>query len=150
MMMIIQGNFCTMVLANSSFLVIWLYSELYSKQLQWGHSGFATHLFSLTYFFPGPLQYWNTFQLVYFFQGYSSILTHFNWSTFFQGHSSFLTHLDWSTDNQFIQSNSGDYELLYCETISLIFINLFFECYHCCNYGFCYSLLYWSVDFLFQ
>ncbi|KAJ9585806.1 hypothetical protein L9F63_002397 [Diploptera punctata] len=29
------------------------------------------------------------------------------------GHSSFITHLDWSTDNQYIQSNSGDYELLY-------------------------------------
>ncbi|XP_045105800.1 echinoderm microtubule-associated protein-like 2 isoform X4 [Portunus trituberculatus] len=30
-----------------------------------------------------------------------------------QGHSSFVTHLDWSADNQFLQSNSGDYELLY-------------------------------------
>ncbi|PSN50018.1 hypothetical protein C0J52_03295 [Blattella germanica] len=30
------------------------------------------------------------------------------------GHSSFITHLDWSTDSQYIQSNSGDYELLYC------------------------------------
>ncbi|XP_063217797.1 echinoderm microtubule-associated protein-like 2 isoform X3 [Bacillus rossius redtenbacheri] len=29
------------------------------------------------------------------------------------GHSSFITHLDWSVDGQFIQSNSGDYELLY-------------------------------------
>ncbi|XP_067011712.2 echinoderm microtubule-associated protein-like 2 isoform X2 [Anabrus simplex] len=29
------------------------------------------------------------------------------------GHSSFITHLDWSTDSQFIQSNSGDYELLF-------------------------------------
>ncbi|GLH10595.1 Echinoderm microtubule-associated protein-like CG42247 [Gryllus bimaculatus] len=29
------------------------------------------------------------------------------------GHSSFITHLDWSTDSQYIQSNSGDYELLY-------------------------------------
>ncbi|KAG0700301.1 Echinoderm microtubule-associated protein-like 1 [Chionoecetes opilio] len=32
-----------------------------------------------------------------------------------QGHSSFVTHLDWSADSQFLQSNSGDYELLYCE-----------------------------------
>ncbi|XP_050729879.1 echinoderm microtubule-associated protein-like 2 isoform X5 [Eriocheir sinensis] len=30
-----------------------------------------------------------------------------------QGHSSFVTHLDWSTDSQFLQSNSGDYELLF-------------------------------------
>ncbi|XP_064623638.1 echinoderm microtubule-associated protein-like 2 isoform X5 [Lineus longissimus] len=29
------------------------------------------------------------------------------------GHSSFITHLDWSEDSQFIQSNSGDYEILY-------------------------------------
>ncbi|XP_059480614.1 echinoderm microtubule-associated protein-like 2 isoform X2 [Neocloeon triangulifer] len=29
------------------------------------------------------------------------------------GHSSFITHLDWSVDGNFIQSNSGDYELLY-------------------------------------
>jgi hypothetical protein len=32
-----------------------------------------------------------------------------------QGHSSFITHLDWSTDSQYIQSNSGDYELLFCK-----------------------------------
>nr|CAD7573381.1 unnamed protein product [Timema californicum] len=31
------------------------------------------------------------------------------------GHSSFITHLDWSADSQFLQSNSGDYELLYCK-----------------------------------
>ncbi|XP_047479702.1 echinoderm microtubule-associated protein-like 2 isoform X7 [Penaeus chinensis] len=29
------------------------------------------------------------------------------------GHSSFVTHLDWSADSQFLQSNSGDYELLF-------------------------------------
>lgn len=29
------------------------------------------------------------------------------------GHSSFITHLDWSTDSQYLQSNSGDYELLF-------------------------------------
>lgn len=29
------------------------------------------------------------------------------------GHSSFITHLDWSTCSQYIQSNSGDYEVLY-------------------------------------
>jgi len=29
------------------------------------------------------------------------------------GHSSFITHLDWSADSTFIQSNSGDYELLF-------------------------------------
>lgn len=32
-----------------------------------------------------------------------------------QGHSSFITHLDWSKDGKYIMSNSGDYEILYCE-----------------------------------
>uniref|UniRef100_A0A8D0C8X4 Echinoderm microtubule-associated protein-like 4 n=1 Tax=Scleropages formosus TaxID=113540 RepID=A0A8D0C8X4_SCLFO len=31
------------------------------------------------------------------------------------GHSSYITHLDWSTDSTCIMSNSGDYEILYCE-----------------------------------
>uniref|UniRef100_A0A8C5GEG4 HELP domain-containing protein n=1 Tax=Gouania willdenowi TaxID=441366 RepID=A0A8C5GEG4_GOUWI len=31
------------------------------------------------------------------------------------GHSSYITHLDWSPDNNFIMSNSGDYEILYCD-----------------------------------
>ena len=34
---------------------------------------------------------------------------------FFQGHASFITHIDWSADGQYIRSNSGDYELLYCK-----------------------------------
>lgn len=29
------------------------------------------------------------------------------------GHSSFITHLDWSEDSTYIQTNSGDYEILY-------------------------------------
>ncbi|KAH9509077.1 Echinoderm microtubule-associated protein-like 1 [Bulinus truncatus] len=29
------------------------------------------------------------------------------------GHSSFITHIDWSEDNQYLASNSGDYELLF-------------------------------------
>ncbi|XP_072246523.1 echinoderm microtubule-associated protein-like 4 [Leuresthes tenuis] len=29
------------------------------------------------------------------------------------GHSSYITHLDWSPENNFIMSNSGDYEILY-------------------------------------
>ncbi|GJQ81508.1 hypothetical protein Trydic_g14660 [Trypoxylus dichotomus] len=29
------------------------------------------------------------------------------------GHSSYITHVDWSADNQYIRTNSGDYELLY-------------------------------------
>lgn len=33
----------------------------------------------------------------------------------FQGHSSFITHLDWSADGQYLRSNSGDYEVLYCK-----------------------------------
>jgi echinoderm microtubule-associated protein-like 1/2 len=33
----------------------------------------------------------------------------------FQGHSSFVTHMDWATDSTYLQTNSGDYELLYCE-----------------------------------
>lgn len=32
-----------------------------------------------------------------------------------QGHSSFITHLDWSVDSQYLVSNSGDYEILYCK-----------------------------------
>lgn len=32
-----------------------------------------------------------------------------------QGHSSFITHLDWSVNSQLLVSNSGDYEILYCE-----------------------------------
>uniref|UniRef100_A0A673XS09 EMAP like 3 n=1 Tax=Salmo trutta TaxID=8032 RepID=A0A673XS09_SALTR len=31
------------------------------------------------------------------------------------GHSSFITHLDWSKDGKYIMSNSGDYEILYCD-----------------------------------
>ncbi|KAG8279172.1 Echinoderm microtubule-associated protein-like 1 [Homalodisca vitripennis] len=31
------------------------------------------------------------------------------------GHSSFITHLDWSADSQYLRSNSGDYELLFCK-----------------------------------
>lgn len=37
-----------------------------------------------------------------------------------QGHSSFITHLDWSKDGKYIMSNSGDYEILYCESADLI------------------------------
>jgi len=29
------------------------------------------------------------------------------------GHSSFVTHMDWATDSTYLQTNSGDYELLY-------------------------------------
>ena len=32
------------------------------------------------------------------------------------GHSSYITHLDWSKDSLHLQSNSGDYELLYCKS----------------------------------
>ena len=34
-----------------------------------------------------------------------------------QGHSSFITHLDWSVDSQYLVSNSGDYEILYCKDL---------------------------------
>ena len=30
-----------------------------------------------------------------------------------RGHSSYITHIDWSLTGEFLQSNSGDYELLY-------------------------------------
>ena len=30
-----------------------------------------------------------------------------------RGHSSYVTHIDWSADGEFLQSSSGDYELLY-------------------------------------
>uniref|UniRef100_A0A8C7G8E6 EMAP like 3 n=1 Tax=Oncorhynchus kisutch TaxID=8019 RepID=A0A8C7G8E6_ONCKI len=33
------------------------------------------------------------------------------------GHSSFITHLDWSKDGKYIMSNSGDYEILYCDLL---------------------------------
>ncbi|CAH1249365.1 EML1 [Branchiostoma lanceolatum] len=36
-----------------------------------------------------------------------------------EGHSSFVTHLDWSSDSRFLQSTSGDYELLYWDVITL-------------------------------
>ena len=32
-----------------------------------------------------------------------------------KGHSSYITHLDWSEDSRYLQSNSGDYELLFWE-----------------------------------
>lgn len=31
------------------------------------------------------------------------------------GHSSFILHLDWSVDGDVLRSNSGDYEVLFCE-----------------------------------
>ncbi|KAG9346201.1 hypothetical protein JZ751_008024 [Albula glossodonta] len=34
------------------------------------------------------------------------------------GHSSYITHLDWSHDNNFIMSNSGDYEILYWDVVN--------------------------------
>uniref|UniRef100_A0A668ABP2 EMAP like 1 n=1 Tax=Myripristis murdjan TaxID=586833 RepID=A0A668ABP2_9TELE len=36
------------------------------------------------------------------------------------GHSSFITHLDWSVDSQYLVSNSGDYEILYCNQSTMI------------------------------
>ena len=33
-----------------------------------------------------------------------------------QGHSSFVTHLDWSVDSQYLVTNSGDYEILFCKS----------------------------------
>lgn len=41
-------------------------------------------------------------------------------SASFQGHSSYITHLDWSPDNNFIMSNSGDYEILYCQCARVV------------------------------
>ncbi|KAJ3417480.1 Echinoderm microtubule-associated protein-like 5 [Chytridiales sp. JEL 0842] len=35
-----------------------------------------------------------------------------------KGHSSFISHLDWSADSQFIQTNSGDYELLFWSALT--------------------------------
>mmetsp|Transcript_15033 Transcript_15033/g.25736 ORF Transcript_15033/g.25736 Transcript_15033/m.25736 type:complete len:637 (+) Transcript_15033:128-2038(+) len=35
-----------------------------------------------------------------------------------KGHSSFITHIDWSEDSRYIQSTSGDYELLFWEAES--------------------------------
>lgn len=33
-----------------------------------------------------------------------------------QGQPSCLTHMDWSTDSTYLQTNSGDFELLYCKS----------------------------------
>lgn len=44
-----------------------------------------------------------------------------------KGHSSFITHIDWSKDSEYLRSNSGDYELLYCK-------------YHCLSNQIRYSL----------
>ncbi|CAH1249369.1 EML1 [Branchiostoma lanceolatum] len=40
-----------------------------------------------------------------------------------RGHSSYVTHLDWSSDSRFLQSTSGDYELLYWDVITLRHVN---------------------------
>lgn len=32
-----------------------------------------------------------------------------------KGHSSYITHLDWSEDSRYLQTNSGDYELMFWE-----------------------------------
>ena len=34
-----------------------------------------------------------------------------------QAHNSYITHLDWSKDSTYLQTNSGDYELLFCENV---------------------------------
>jgi microtubule-associated protein-like 1/2 len=35
-----------------------------------------------------------------------------------RGHASFISHLDWSTDSGFLQTNSGDYELMYWNALT--------------------------------
>jgi WD40 repeat protein len=35
-----------------------------------------------------------------------------------KGHSSFISHLDWSSDSSFLQTVSGDYELLYWNALN--------------------------------
>lgn len=45
------------------------------------------------------------------------LIVHITICVFIQGHSSFVTHLDWSTNSQYIVTNSGDYEILYCELL---------------------------------
>ena len=42
-----------------------------------------------------------------------------------QGHRNFVTHLDWSEDNRYLQSVSGDYDLLFCEYLSVNSASLF-------------------------
>ncbi|CAL1527600.1 unnamed protein product [Lymnaea stagnalis] len=39
------------------------------------------------------------------------------------GHSSFITHVDWSQDSQYLASNSGDYELLFCTLTNCSLLN---------------------------
>jgi len=36
-----------------------------------------------------------------------------------QGHENFISQLDWSRDGRFLQSVSGDYDLLYCKSMPL-------------------------------
>lgn len=40
-----------------------------------------------------------------------------------QGHSSFIVHMDWSKDSKYLRSNSGDHELLFCESNIMIIKN---------------------------
>eukprot|EP00058_Branchiostoma_floridae_P012989 XP_002598477.1 hypothetical protein BRAFLDRAFT_66854 [Branchiostoma floridae] len=40
-----------------------------------------------------------------------------------RGHSSYVTHLDWDVSSRFLQSTSGDYELLYWDVIGLRHVN---------------------------
>lgn len=55
-----------------------------------------------------------------------------------QGHSSFVTHLDWSKDSQYLVTNSGDYEILFCRSSLIVSLML-----TCCTH----HRRWWSISF---
>lgn len=46
-----------------------------------------------------------------------------------QGHSSFITHLDWSRNSQYLVTNSGDYEILFCRSFLWSFQSAILTCW---------------------
>lgn len=57
-----------------------------------------------------------TFRLFFWFDLYYYYYYYYHSFFFPQGHSSFVTHLDWSKDSQYLVTNSGDYEILFCKS----------------------------------
>ena len=38
---------------------------------------------------------------------------------FLQGHSNFVTHMDWSKDGKYLQTVSGDYDLMFWDLVDM-------------------------------
>jgi len=47
-----------------------------------------------------------------------------------QGHENFVSQLDWSRDGRYLQSVSGDYDLLYCKLLPASRVYLVPASYH--------------------